>query len=203
MQSHHDSFLYAKHFGSLTVAEGRSCGLTLAHTDLIDHLEQPCWYALHTRSRHEKVARDQLSAKGITNLLPLWHKRSKWKDRIKMVELPLFRGYMFGYFPLKQKLDVLQSIGIVRIVGFNGHPIPVPEEQIQAVQTMVQQRLHYDPHPFLEEGMRVRVKRGVLAGAEGILVTKKQHYRLVIGVDLIQQSVAVDIDSADVEPLGW
>ncbi len=169
----------------------------------LECLEQPYWYALHTRSRHEKVARDQLAAKGITNLLPLWHKRSIWKDRIKMIDVPLFRGYLFAYFPMKRKVDVLQSIGVVRIVGFNGYPVPVPEEQIQAVRTMVEKHLHYDPHPFLQEGMRVRVKRGVLAGAEGILLTKKQHYRLVISVDLIQQSVAVDIDSADVEPLGW
>jgi transcription antitermination factor NusG len=166
-------------------------------------LEQVCWYALHTRSRHEKVVRDQLTAKGITNLLPLWRKRSVWKDRIKMIDVPLFGGYIFGYFPLKHKLEVLQTIGVVRIVGLNGYPVPVPEEQIRAVQTMVAQRLHYDPHPFLREGMRVRVKRGVLTGAEGILVLKKQNYRLVISVDLIQKSVAVDIDSADVEPLDW
>jgi transcriptional antiterminator NusG len=86
-------------------------------------------------------------------------------------------------------------------VGVNGKAIPVPEEQIQAVKTMVEQRMAYDPHPFLKEGMRVRVKHGVLAGAEGILLTKKHNYRLVISVDLIQQSVAVDIDSAAVEPL--
>ena len=168
-----------------------------------ERLEQPCWYALHTRSRHEKVARDQLTAKGITNLLPLWRKRSVWKDRVKMIDVPLFSGYMFGYFPLQHKLEVLQTVGVVRIVGLNGQPIPVPEEQIQAVQAMITHRLHYDPSPFLQEGMRVRVKRGVLTGAEGILVSKKQHYRLVISVDLIQKSVAVDIDSADVEPLGW
>jgi transcription antitermination factor NusG len=173
-----------------------------AHVIAVNGLEHPYWYALHTRSRHEKVARDQLTAKGITNLLPLWHKRSVWKDRIKMIDVPLFRGYIFGYFPLKQKLDVLQSIGVVRIVSFEGKPVPVPEEQIQAVQKMMEQRLRYDPHPFLREGMHVRVKRGVLAGAEGILVSKRQHHRLVISVDLIQQSVAVDIDSADVEPLG-
>ena len=170
---------------------------------LADMLEQPCWYALHTRSRHEKVVRDQLGAKGVTNLLPLWHKRSVWKDRIKMVEVPLFSGYIFGHFPLKHKLEVLQTVGVVRIVGLNGYPLPVPNEQIEAVQTMIAQHLHYDPHPFLQEGMRVRVKRGVLRGAEGILVAKKQHYRLVISVDLIQKSVAVDIDSADVEPMDW
>ena len=168
-----------------------------------ERLEQPCWYALHIRSRHEKVARDQLCAKGITNLLPLWRKRSVWKDRIKMIEVPLFSGYMFGHFPLQHKLDVLQTVGVVRIVGLNGQPLPVPDEQIEAVQTMIGQHLHYDPHPFLQEGMRVRVKRGVLQGAEGILVAKKQHYRLIISVDLIQKSVAVDIDSADVEPMDW
>jgi transcriptional antiterminator NusG len=167
----------------------------------MERLEQPYWYALHTRSRHEKVVRDQLSAKGITNLLPLWHKRSVWKDRVKMVDVPLFSGYIFSHFALKSKLEVLQTVGVVRIVGLNGQAIPVPEEQIQAVQTMVEKRLHYDPHPFLQEGMRVRVKHGVLRGAEGVLVAKKQHYRLVISVDLIQKSVAVDIDSADVEPL--
>jgi transcription antitermination factor NusG len=124
-----------------------------------------------------------------------------WKDRIKMIEVPLFNGYIFGHFPLKQKLDVLQTVGVVRIVGLNGQPIPVPDEQINAVQTMIEQHLHYDPHAFLQEGMRVRVKSGVLRGAEGILLAKKQHYRLIISVDLIQKSVAVDIDSADVEPI--
>lgn len=166
-----------------------------------DRLEHPYWYALHTRSRHEKVVRDQLEAKGITNLLPLWHKRSVWKDRVKMIDVPLFSGYIFGHFSLKNKLEVLQTVGVVRIVGLNGYAIPVPDEQIQAVKTMIEQHLRYDPHPFLQEGMRVRVKNGVLKGAEGILVAKKQHYRLVISVDLIQKSVAVNIDSADVEPL--
>jgi transcription antitermination factor NusG len=172
-----------------------------ARTALGEQYEEPYWYALHTRSRHEKVARDQLTAKGIENLLPLCQKRSVWKDRVKTIEVPLFKGYIFGYFPLKNKLSVLQSIGVVRIVSFNGLPVPVPPEQIEAVQTMVEQHLRYDPHPFLTEGMRVRVKHGPLAGAEGILVAKKQRYRLVISVNLIQQAVAVDIDSANVEPL--
>jgi transcription antitermination factor NusG len=167
----------------------------------LEMLEQPYWYALHTRSRHEKLVRDQLTAKGVTNLLPLWRKRSVWKDRIKMVEVPLFNGYIFGHFALLHRLDVLQTVGIVRVVGLCGRPMPVPEEQIQAIQTMVAKQLHYDPHPFLREGMRVRVKRGLLTGAEGVLMMKKSHYRLVISIDLIQQSVAVDIDSADVEPL--
>ena len=168
-----------------------------------ENLEQPFWYAIHTRSRHEKVVRDQFDAKGITQLLPLHRKRSVWKDRIKTIEVPLFSGYIFGHFALQDKLQVLTTVGVVKLVGINGVPVPVPENQIDAVRTMVEQRLPYDPHPYLSEGMRVRVKSGPLAGAEGVLTEKRRHYRLVISVDLIQKSVAVDIDSAAVEPLGW
>jgi len=163
--------------------------------------EQLHWYAIQTRSRHEKVVRDQLAAKGITHLLPLWRKRSVWKDRIKVIEVPLFGGYLFGYFALQDRLAVLETIGVARLVGISGRPVPVPEEQIAAVRTMVEQRLPYDPYPYLVEGMRVRIKRGVLVGAEGILIARKQKHRLVISVDLIQQAVAVDVDGVDVEPL--
>jgi len=163
--------------------------------------EQPSWYAIQTRSRHEKVVRDQLAAKQSTHLLPLWRKRSVWKDRIKFIDVPLFGGYLFGHFALQDRLPVLETVGVARLVGINGKPVPVPDEQIAAVRTMVEQRLPYDPHPYLIEGMRVRIKRGVLVGAEGILIEKKPKYRLVISVDIIQQGVAVDIDSADVEPL--
>ncbi len=168
----------------------------------VEMLQQPLWYAIHTRSRHEKMVRDQFEAKGITHLLPLHHKRSVWKDRVKMIEVPLFRGYIFGHFALQDRLQVLTTVGVVRLVGIHGMPLPIPEEQIDAVRTMFEQKLPYDPHPYLTEGMRVRVMRGPLTGAEGILLEKKRHYRLVIGVDLIQKSVAVDIDSAHVEPLG-
>jgi transcription antitermination factor NusG len=164
-------------------------------------LQQPLWYAIHTRSRHEKMVRDQFEAKGIIHLLPLHRKRSRWKDRVKTIEVPLFAGYIFGHFALQDKLQVLTTVGVVRLVGINGTPLPVPEDQIDAVRTMFEQRLPYDPHPYLTEGMRVRVKSGPLVGTEGVLVSKKRHYRLVISVDLIQKSVAVDIDSAHVEPL--
>ena len=166
-----------------------------------EEAEQPHWYAIQTRSRHEKVVRDQLAAKHITHLLPLWRKRSVWKDRIKFVEVPLFSGYLFSYFSLQGKVAVLETVGVARIVGVNGKPVPVPDEQITAVRTRIEQRLPYDPHPYLTEGMLVRIKRGVLAGAEGILIAKKQKHRLVLSVDIIQQAVAVDVDSADVEPL--
>jgi len=172
------------------------------NTDMyIDSREQPHWYAIQTRSRHEKMVRDQLAAKSITHLLPLWRKRSIWKDRVKYIEVPLFSGYLFGHFALQDKVAVLESFGVARIVGVNGTAVPVPEEQITAVRTMVEHCLPYDPHPYLVEGMRVRIKRGMLTGAEGTLIAKRGGHRLVISMDLIQQAVAVDVDSADVEPL--
>jgi transcription termination/antitermination protein NusG len=166
-----------------------------------ESVEQSFWYAIQTRSRHEKVVRDQLAAKSITHLLPLWRKRSIWKDRVKFVDVPLFSGYLFGYFALQDKIAVLETVGVARLVGINGKPMPIPEEQIVAVRTMMEHRLPCSPHPYLVEGMRVRIKRGLLAGAEGILIAKKQRHRLVISLDIIHQAVAVDVDSAAIEPL--
>jgi transcription antitermination factor NusG len=166
-----------------------------------ESLEQPYWYAIQTRSRHEKVVRDQLVAKSVTNLLPLWRKRSIWKDRVKHIEVPLFGGYLFAYFALQDRIAVLETVGVARLVGINGRAVPIPEEQIAAVRTMMEHRLPCSPYPYLVEGMRVRIKCGLLAGAEGILIAKKQKHRLVISMDIIHQAVAVDVDSAEVEPL--
>jgi len=147
------------------------------------------------------MVRDQLAAKSITHLLPLWRKRSIWKDRVKFVDVPLFSGYLFGYFALQDKVAVLETVGVARLVGINGKAMPIPEEQIAAVRTMMEHRLPCSPHPYLVEGMRVRIKCGLLAGAEGILIEKRQRHRLVISMDIIHQAVAVDVDSAEVEPL--
>jgi transcription antitermination factor NusG len=164
--------------------------------------QQPFWYAIHTRSRHEKVVRDQFGAKGITHLLPLHLKRSIWKDRVKMVEVPLFGGYIFGHFALQDRLQVLQTVGVVRLIGICGMPEPVPEEQIEAIRAMSENRLPYDPQPYIKEGQMVRVKRGPVAGPDGVLIEKKKNFRFVINDDRIQKSVAVDIDSSDVEAVG-
>ena len=131
----------------------------------------------------------------------MWRKRSIWKDRVKHVEIPLFSGYLFGYFALQDKVAVLETVGVARLVGINGTPVPIPEEQIVAVRTLMEHRLPCSPHPYLVEGMRVRIKCGLLAGTEGILIAKKQKHRLVISVDIINQAVAVEVDSAAIEPL--
>jgi transcription antitermination factor NusG len=118
------------------------------------------------------------------------------------MELPLFRSYLFGYFTFQHKFDVLTTVGVARLVSCNGAPVPIPEEQIEAVRLLVTHQLRYDPHPSLVEGMRVRVTHGPMAGVEGILVLKKSAARLIIQIELIQRAVAVDIDSTAVESLG-
>jgi transcription antitermination factor NusG len=169
----------------------------------VDPFIQPCWYAIQTHSWYEKRVRDQLTTKAITTFLPLWQQRRRWTDRVKVIELPLFRGYLFGYFTFQQKFDVLTTVGVARLVSFNGAPVSIPEEQIEAVRMLVTHQLRYDPHLYLTEGMRVRVTHGLLAGVEGILVLKKSAMRLVIQIELIHRAVAVDIDSTEVKPLGW
>ena len=159
------------------------------------------WYALRTRSRHEKIVRDQLANQGIEPLLPTVKRLSQWKDRKKEIEVPLFSGYCFVRFASEHKLPVLKTIGVVDIVG-NGHsPEPIPDEEIGALRTLMASVLPYDPHPYLYEGMQVEVVRGPLQGVHGILLRKEKRHRLVLGVRLIQQAAAVEIDVSDVVPV--
>ena len=161
----------------------------------------PHWYALRTRSRHEKVVRDQLEARGIEPFLPLWARRSQWKDRRKLIATPLFPGYCFARFQLAEKLAVLTTPGLVQIVGTNGAPEPVPGAEIEAVRTLVNGPLRYDPCPFLAEGMEAEVIRGPLMGLRGRLIRKDRTARLVIAVTLIRQGASLEIDAADVAPV--
>jgi transcription termination/antitermination protein NusG len=159
------------------------------------------WYALRTRSRHEKIVRDQLANQGIEPLLPTVKRLSQWKDRKKEVEVPLFSGYCFVRFTMDQKLPVLKTVGVVDIVGSGQQPEPIPDEEIAAIQTLMTSVLPYDPHPYLHEGMMVEVIKGPLQGVRGILLRKEKRHRLVLGVRLIQQAAAVEIDIRDVVPV--
>jgi transcription antitermination factor NusG len=167
-------------------------------TSLITGLQ---WYALRTRSRHEKVVRDQLVHQGIEPLLPTVKRLSQWKDRKKEVEVPLFSGYCFVRLEWNQRLPVLKTTGVVDIVGGGHRPEPIPDEEITSLQTLMTSVLPYDPHPYLQEGMLVEVIRGPLQGIRGILLRKDKRHRLVLGVRLIQQAAAVEIDTADIVSL--
>ena len=158
----------------------------------------PHWYAVRTRSRHEKVVRDQLAARSLEPFLPLWTRWSRWKDRRKQIATPLFPGYCFARFQLAEKLLVLKTPGVVWIIGGNGTIEPVSAEEIEAIRTLVDGPLRYDPCPFLAEGMEVEVVRGPLMGVRGRLLRKDRGARLVIAVTLIRQAASVEIDAADV-----
>src|SRR5512134_2725919 len=158
------------------------------------------WYALRTRSRHEKIVRDQLANQGMEPLLPTVKRLSQWKDRKKEIEIPLFSGYCFARFAFEQKLPVLKTIGVVDIVGSGHRPEPIADDEIAAIRALMTSVLPYDPHPYLREGMQVEVVRGPLQGVRGILLRKEKRHRLVLGVRLIQQAAAVEIDFNDVVP---
>lgn len=159
------------------------------------------WYALRTRSRHEKLVRDRLHKQGVEQLLPTLKRLSQWKDRKKAIEVPLFAGYCFARFPWRDRLPVLTVPGVVSIVGGGMAPQPIPEEEINALKSLMDSELPYDAHPYLREGMAVEVTRGPLEGIRGILLRKEKHYRLVISVHLIKQAAAVEIDAVDVVPI--
>jgi transcription antitermination factor NusG len=159
------------------------------------------WYALRTRSRHEKLVRDRLIGQGIEQLLPTVKRLSQWKDRRKKIEAPLFSGYCFARFLWDDRTVVLRVSGVVEIVGGGRRPEPIPDQEIDAIKTLMSSTLRYDSHPYLYEGMAVEVIRGPLEGVKGILLRKGKPYRLVISVNLIRQAAAVEIDAADVAPL--
>jgi len=172
--------------------------LPIAHSPLFD---VPHWYALRTRSRHEKLVRDRLAGQGIEQFLPTIKRLSQWKDRKKEIEVPLFSGYCFAWFAWQDRLPVQRVPGVVNIVG-NGHgPEPIPDPEIEAIKTLMASSLRYDAHPYLMEGMPVEVIRGPLKGVTGILLRKAKPYRLVISIKLIQQAASVEIDSDDIIPI--
>ena len=164
----------------------------------MDQTDNLRWYAIRTKSRHEKLVRDQLDKQGIEPLLPTVKRLSQWKDRKKEVEVPLFSGYCFVRFSQWEKMPVQKTTGVVEIIGSGSRPEPIPDEEIAALRSLMTSVLPYDPHPYLQEGMRVEVIRGPLQGVQGLLLRKEKRHRLVIGVHLIQQAAAVEIDVNDV-----
>lgn len=159
----------------------------------------PAWWALYTRHQHEKVVAGLLTTKGFEVFLPLYESTRHWKDRNKVISLPLFPGYVFVRGEINRRLQVVTTPGVHMILYSGGRVANIPEAEIQAIQKTVEGRYHVEPHPFLKCGEQVRVKRGTLEGVEGILVRKKNQYRLVLSVDMLGQSVGVEVDVSDVE----
>jgi transcription antitermination factor NusG len=160
------------------------------------------WFAIHVKSRHEFKVRERLINARVETFLPVVERLRRWKDRKKLVGFPLFPGYVFVHLKMdpEEKLRVLRTPSVVRFVGtVPERPEAVPDEQIESLKKLVENGEAVDSYPYLKEGQQVRVTKGPLAGATGILVKKEDRHMLVISVDLLRQGVSVRIDASDVE----
>jgi transcription antitermination factor NusG len=158
------------------------------------------WYAISVRPRHEKVTSFLLTNKGLEVFNPVCRTHRRWSDRIKEVEVSLFPGYVFCRFGFERRMAVLTTPGITSIISAGREPAPVSDEEIAAVQNIVASGRHALPWPYLSVGRRVQVTGGCLEGLVGTVVRDKGVFRVVVNVELLQQSVAVEIDRCDLLP---
>jgi len=158
-----------------------------------------CWFALQTRSRHEKIVRHELAVRNIEQFLPTVKRLSQWKDRKKEIEFPLFPGYCFARFSLDNRFAVLQSPGVVHIVGAL-RPEPIPDLEIESLRIVLNNGTRYELYPYLKEGCLVEVTKGPMQGVKGIFMRHARPYRLVLSINLIQRAVAVELDASSVVP---
>jgi transcription antitermination factor NusG len=160
------------------------------------------WYAVYTRHQHEKVVADVIARKGIEVFLPTYEVHSRWADRTKILQRPLFPCYVFVQADVRmRRLAILETAGVHFIVG-GGRPEEIPAREIESIKRAIDNQFSCEPFPFLSVGDRVRIKAGPLEGIEGFLVRKKNDYRLVLSVEMLQKSVAVEIDGYLAERIG-
>ena len=159
------------------------------------------WNAIYTRHQHEKIVADNLTRSGLEVFLPTYNVIRQWTDRKKCLSLPLFPCYVFLRSPFEQRWTILATPGVHSFVMCAGRPAPIPDLEIEAVRKAVASSLRVEPHPFLRCGDWVRVKSGPLEGIEGILVRKKGSYRLILSLQQVGKSMAVEVDAFSVEPL--
>ena len=159
------------------------------------------WFAVQTRSRHEKIVQNQLRNRNIEHFLPATRRVSQWTDRKVQVEVPLFAGYCFARLSSSDRVPVLQSQGVVRVVGPSGRPEPIPEEEIESLSIALSTSCGYVSHPYIQEGTLVEVVTGSLKGMKGRLLRKARDFRLVLSITSIQRAVAVEIDADCIAPI--
>jgi transcription antitermination factor NusG len=152
---------------------------------------------VYTCANREKRVADQFASRGVEHFLPQYESVRRWKDRKVRLQLPLFPGYLFVHMKAQERLRALQVPGVVRLVGFDGNPTPMPEEDLERIREFLGRGWHAEPHPYLRAGKRARVVCGPLAGMEGIVLRRKKRSRMVLSFDLIQRSVAIEMDEAD------
>jgi transcription antitermination factor NusG len=172
------------------------------YPDTAPYFFEPLWYAIYANANHEKRVAQQLGQRSIKHLLPLYESVRRWKDRRVRLQMPLFPGYVFVRFALRDRLQVLQIPGVVRLVSFAGQPAPLREEDVHALQSCLSHGSQVEPHPYLQAGRRARVRSGPLQGLEGIVLRRKNRTRFIISIDLIMRSMAVEIETDALELAG-
>lgn len=161
----------------------------------------PNWYALSTKARHEKKVHHTLIQKGMTSYLPLQTFYRRWSDRYKKVQEPLFSCYIFVKIALRDRLSVLQTDGVVRLVAFNGIPATIPEDQINSIKTILENDYQIERVDYLTPGQRIEITQGPLKGVKGILAEIKNSHRLIVRIDSIMQAISIDIDYRDIKSI--
>lgn len=157
------------------------------------------WYAVYSLSNHEKRVELRLEAKGIEVFLPLSKVVKRWKNRTTAtIQVPLFPGYVFVRIFAHQRVKVLDTAGVLSLVGVAGRATPLPDAEIEALRSSFQMR-EFEPYPYLKVGQRARIRSGPLAGFEGIVVRKDNRLRIVLSIDLIMRSVAVQVEADELE----
>jgi transcription antitermination factor NusG len=157
------------------------------------------WYVIYISARHEKHVAKQCEERGITSFLPSYKSVRRWKDRKKEIELPLFPGYVFVQITREKRVNLLRVPGVVHLVTFRGEPAPVSIGEIEMLRRGLTRSSAFRPHPYLKAGRKIRMRSGPMAGVEGIFVRKKDGARVVLSISLIERSVAMEVDEADIE----
>ena len=159
------------------------------------------WYAGYTASRHEKRVAEHFAQRGVEHFLPLYETIHRWNNGRHRVQLPLFPGYIFVRIALRDRLRVIEVPGFVRLVGFNSLPCPLPEADINKMKEALNKGVLAEPYPYLTVGTRVEIRNGPMQGMTGILLRRQNKCRVVISVDLIMRSMAVEVEASDVVPM--
>ena len=159
----------------------------------------PSWYALTVKSKYEQTVAKALAYKRLEPFLPCWKEKRRWSDRVKLIELPLFTGYVFCRFPLSERLAVLTTPGVRSIVSLGKQPEAVSDDELDAIRTMVSSGFPVQPWPFLRQGQTVVIRRGPLQGLRGRLAQSPETWQVVVNVELLRRSVAVTLDREALE----
>ena len=159
---------------------------------------RPHWYAAYTLPRHEKSVADRLSSHEVETYLPVYSVGRTWNRRRAEVELPLFPGYVFVKMIIANKVRILAHPGVIRLVGFNGSAVALPDGEIETLRSSLA-NYKAEPYPFLTVGKRVKITSGPFSGLEGRIIRRKGKMRLIVSLELIQRAILLEVDAAETQ----